>query len=143
MVYGIRRTIPQQTKYKINFLSNSFHLGSSITIATDTITENYQLDSINEGFVGSAKYANASGETSNHRFYEFSIRLSPSNQSKAQDATIKAFFSYAIKIGFNNTDAPGEILSNSLIIQVGPKGGSTSTIIGEYEFNADLFILIE
>ncbi|MHA2001452.1 MAG: hypothetical protein ACTSVU_05105 [Promethearchaeota archaeon] len=101
----------------------------------------YALDTNDEGFIGVAGYSNNSEDV--YRYYEYKIQMVPSNNISAdEDVHLQGFMNYAIKIGFNSTSASTEVLSNSLLIQIGPKSTGGENTVGTYNFKADVYIMV-
>ncbi len=90
-----------------------------------------------DSFEGAARYSNSSSAT---RYYEFQIRLSPENET--QDAKIVGYQNYAIQVELNFTDDAEALVSNTLLVQVGPEPSKGDPTFTERDINVALYILI-
>jgi len=98
----------------------------------------YQIDQNDLGFTG----AGAIGE-SNFRTYEFKILLEPEENSSTEDVELNIYNNYAVQLGYNNSDDDTERISETLLVQIGPKSSAgIEGEIGEFDFNTELYIII-
>ena len=122
-------------------LFNSTMQGNESSTYSDyysEIEDIFLTDSIDEGFEGAARIGNG---TDTNRYYEFKIEFQPSNESIAEDSSMKIREKISIKLGINNT-ATDETVSEEITIQIGTKINLIDDGVGEYDFDTELYMMI-
>lgn len=124
-------------------MTNASESGNESSNALDFFkpedSDEYSIDLEDEGFEGVARYG--TNETNlDYRYYEYKIKMAPSNESASEDTEIIGYFNYVIQIGYNSSSGGEEELTDSLLVQVGPKVFAEDVRIGELDIDTKLYI---